>query len=315
MRKVTEDYIGTCQACFGEFKVGPDKLMVLHGYKRPGSGYAEGECVGTNELPFEYDHALTDQIIAAHRERVLRRQAYLAKLNGGEISILTRVYQVYDEGTFRHTTHQEQIGPDSKYWDRTLKIEIANVESEIRYVARLADYLQARVDAWQKLPIIGFELPFTGKERYLAKAYDPDEAEEQARKDAEKTARAAKPGKLKLIFYRPHAARPSYLGLTTLAEDSARREFWEAKDQEKKAWIAEIKAWGKENFPGKLIVRDSYDSDLPRKIARNGDFEVVSVNLDWQYVDEIPSKVAGAEPYETANKQRSFTVRREREAS
>lgn len=55
--------LGTCPCCFGTFKLslkgsrkGSDKTMpgmVLHGYKRPGRGYVQGECPGVGWAPFE----------------------------------------------------------------------------------------------------------------------------------------------------------------------------------------------------------------------------------------------------------------------
>lgn len=44
---------GTCPCCFKVQKLGTDGAMVLHGYQRPGDGYAHGSCFGVEHLPLE----------------------------------------------------------------------------------------------------------------------------------------------------------------------------------------------------------------------------------------------------------------------
>ena len=65
--------LGTCPCCFGTFKLllkgsrnGSDKTMpgmVLHGYKRPGTGYAEGECHGVGWPPYELSKEGTENYL------------------------------------------------------------------------------------------------------------------------------------------------------------------------------------------------------------------------------------------------------------
>lgn len=65
--------LGTCPCCFGTFKLslkgsrnGSDKTMpgmVLHGYKRPGRGYVQGECPGVGWAPFELSKEGTEHYL------------------------------------------------------------------------------------------------------------------------------------------------------------------------------------------------------------------------------------------------------------
>lgn len=51
---------GTCQCCFGQFKVVGGKIA-LHGYQRPGIGFILGRCRGALALPLEQSCELTIQ--------------------------------------------------------------------------------------------------------------------------------------------------------------------------------------------------------------------------------------------------------------
>lgn len=60
---------GTCQACARSIAV-EGGVMVLHGYQRPGWGYAVGSCAGTGYKPAEHDLTLTHTLIANATQRI-----------------------------------------------------------------------------------------------------------------------------------------------------------------------------------------------------------------------------------------------------
>lgn len=320
MRKVTEDFIGTCQACFGEFKVNEtSKLIVLHGYKRPGDGYTHGECAGTGHAPFEYDTALTVQIIAMHRDLSDKAAQRFAKLiqwqtmiqtgeaEGNEAIKLTRHYREYNKETHRYDDKSEIVTPGHAYWDNTLRTVKARTISDENYHTRVAAYLQAKVDAWQRGQIVGIDVPVTGLTRAFRKAYDPAEEDAQKERDRLKAERDAKPGKLKVMFHRKRGWPEDGLS------DTDRRRWFEKEDAEEKALVARIKAWTKANLTehteGKVIVRAELgDYDLPRSIRNDGERKVVTVIMPWYYRDLIDNLFSNAVPYETEKKKRSFTI-------
>jgi hypothetical protein len=305
MRKVTEDFIGTCQACFGEFKVNEgSKLIVFHGYKRPGDGYTIGQCAGTDHAPFEYDTALTVEIIKQHRDRAAKARRALNNMNAGKIIKLIRYWQEYNKETRRYDDKQEWVSPDHPEWDRTLRHEIAKEESNERYHSRVADYLQGMVDRWTRGKIVGIDVPATGLSRPLRKAYDPAEADAAAARAAEKATRDAKPGKLKVMFYRPSGWPEDGLSYDD------RRTFFDKRDAAKTEWKDRLKAAMKEKFPGKVIVREDYDSSLPRSIRSDNKahFDVVSVNLDWTHRDGIEAHYPDAKRIMTEKKRIEYVV-------
>ena len=304
MRKVTEDFIGTCQACFGEFKVNEaSKLIVLHGYQRPGIGFILGDCEGTAHTPFEYGYALTEQVITRHRTAADTQAQLFAQLNQpGFTGPLTRHWQAYNPDTCKYYDRSEPVTPGHEYWETTLRHDKRITAAREEHHTRVAAFLQAKVDAWKRGQIVGIDVPATGRERALRKAYDPvaaDAAEERAKI---KAARDAKPGKLKVTFY-------TTLGWpSNEASHEERRAFFEKEDAEKKARIERLKAWAKANYEGKLMVRESYDSDLPRSVRnREAHYHVVCVHLPWEYRAVIKDK-RGVTEEVLANKRVDYFV-------
>ena len=305
MRKVTEDFIGTCQACFGEFKVSEkSKQIVYHGYQRPGIGYTLGGCAGTDHAPFEYDTALTVQIITLHRETAAKAATRCKRLETGVITKLTRYWTEYDRQTSKSVEKSEEVSPGHEHWKRTLELAIARCESDVTYHHRVADYLLQMVDAWKPGKIIGIDLPTTGKERALRKAYDPADADAAEKRAAEKAKRDAKPGKLKVMFYVAE-------GWPSNDDDQAtRRAFFDKRDVEREQRVARIKTWAKATFSGKpLMIREASEYDLPNAIRKNiKDAHVVAVHIPWDYRDQIATLLPSADRYEVESKKRSFTM-------
>lgn len=301
MRKVTEDFIGTCQACFGEFKVNENsKRIVFHGYQRPGHGYTIGQCQGTDHAPFEYDTALTVVIIAEHRAIAMKQSAYLARLNDGKVDKISRMERQYNER--HHFTGEALIEytPKHKDWGFIVRWQRANTEGAITYHNRVADYLQKMVNAWKPGQIVGIDVPATGKERALRKAYDPAEADAAEARAAEKAKRDAKPGKLKVVFYQREVARTFEAG-----DETGWRKWLDAKHAQETKFLADIKAVVKSKFAGKTRVAAGYSSDLPRAVER-GDYDVVVANLPWEYRIEMEALLPGVASYETEAKRRSY---------
>lgn len=54
----TREGTGTCGLCFRNIKI-PGGVLAFHGYRRPGTGYTEGQCDGTGRRPFEVSVEVT----------------------------------------------------------------------------------------------------------------------------------------------------------------------------------------------------------------------------------------------------------------
>lgn len=96
--KTTET--GTCQICERTCKL-PKGRISLHGYNRPGTGWINGRCPGSNELPYELSCEALARFIAT--VLVARRSFVVEALARHESPELTEV--VVSE---RNPTHRGQ---------------------------------------------------------------------------------------------------------------------------------------------------------------------------------------------------------------
>jgi hypothetical protein len=288
MRRDSEDYVGTCQACFGEFKVDTRKQVVLHGYERPGNGAIKGKCPGAGHAPFEYSHAVTDAVIGAYRNAARDSEAFRARLVAGEVVELLRLYTEYDRMQRRQVKQSETISPASPHWAHQVEITIANLEGEVRWFTKVANYLQDKVDGWQQGGIVGLDSPVTGRERGMRAPYDPNEEAKQQRLADQRAERAARPGKLKMVICWPRA----------LHDDLSADEK------------AAARAWARGVFPeGKLAVAEDYDTQLPNRYRHSGGFfHVLVVRMDWSYRDQVAALIEGTETTEIEPKRISYLL-------
>jgi hypothetical protein len=66
---------GTCQACFRTQALARNhNAIVLHGYRRPGTGFTEGRCQGADHQPWELSCEISKRWLA----RVTERRAFWA---------------------------------------------------------------------------------------------------------------------------------------------------------------------------------------------------------------------------------------------
>lgn len=306
MRKMSEDYIGTCQACFGEFKVNEhNKEIVLHGFKRPGIGYTLGQCQGAHHPPFEYDTTVTKLIIKSYENALDEKKKYLVDLNSGLVNQISRMERKYDD--FRYVgEHLVEYTPESSQWPQILRNQIANIENLIRYFSRMVAYFQKKLDEWTKGIVIGIDVPATGKERELKNAYDPDQADADIERERKKAERDAKPGKLKVIFYQESVEREFEPG-----DEKGWRKWLDLHHTQEEKFLADVKNYIKKTFPGKSRVTGGYSSDLPRKMVDSGDYDVVIANLPWEYADTIMDIMgSGLIMYEDEKKKVSYIHRK-----
>lgn len=75
---------GTCQVCFNQQKT-HGRLLVLHGYKRPGTGWIEGRCWGVEFPPFEVSCERTKAFVEQlHRIRVDEEEVLVYHKKGAD---------------------------------------------------------------------------------------------------------------------------------------------------------------------------------------------------------------------------------------
>ena len=295
-RRMTEDFIGTCQWCFGEYKVNPRRQVVLHGYQRPGYGHTVGNCQGYNHAPFDDAHDLTDKRIVLLKEEIDKLNSQIKMIDSGKVKKLKNPHFLAandprrSDRWFRASEQSdtEYYTPEHREFPRYLRTLRANLESEAKYIGDIVTYLEEQVANWTKKPIVGLDSPATGRERYIRDAYDPIKAKEAADFAERKAVRDAKPGKITINLWRKLPFPQRNAGLSD--------EQWRAGIEEhyanEKAMKEEIKAWAKATFPGKVWVGDGDKGEIwhAAGIRDYGDgysVECIAVKPEWQYLDKV----------------------------
>jgi hypothetical protein len=139
----------TCSCCFGPFMLLPrakkgDRSMpgiVLHGYKRPGVGYLQGECFGNGWPPFELSSEGT-KAYEGYLEVILKElESGLRRLERDEEDTLIIGLKAYS----RKDTQPEK-------WPYYLNRAIEHQTSQVREVSNILDLLRKRLTSWEPHP-------------------------------------------------------------------------------------------------------------------------------------------------------------------
>jgi hypothetical protein len=139
----------TCPCCFGPFMLLPKSKkgdssmpgMVIHGYKRPGVGYLQGECFGNGWPPFELSSNGT-KAYEGYLESILKElEKGLGRLERDEDDTLI----LGPKGYSREST-------DPAKWVIYLAEAIKHQGSQIREVSRILDMLKKRLASWEPHP-------------------------------------------------------------------------------------------------------------------------------------------------------------------
>lgn len=312
MRKMTEDFIGTCQWCFGEYKTNAHGTMVLHGYQRPGHGSTVGRCSGAGKPPFDYKHDLTDKRISMLREDVVKLDKNLALIDSGKVTKVKNPNFVAEndprrgKGSYYFSAESEVefFTPGHDRFDHTLKVLRANIASERKFIDDIAVFLEEAVKNWTRKDIVGLDTPATGRERYVRDAYDPEFEKQREAHLAAKAVRDAKPGKITVNVFEdfPRTLRG------TKPSDEEWRAALEAREAAIDVFKKQVKDWAKARFPnGKVWTGRGEDNELrfiTGKSFMDSDHEVFAFRPDWQYADEIMAMFPGAHRYDKDTNRR-----------
>ena len=148
--KAADTDSGTCGACLRNIKV-EDKptaklpVMVLHGYRRPGSGHAEGRCLGVGLPPYELSPEATKIVLLGENERVRGIADYVEHLQSPTLT-------EFDEHAFQFgmkpriiTKAQAGIG-----WQMLLDDHLRKMQDRLASAEAERNIWQWLVDHWKK---------------------------------------------------------------------------------------------------------------------------------------------------------------------
>lgn len=123
---------GTCPCCFGEYVA--KGTMVLHGYKRPGTGWINGRCPSSSRYrPYEVSVEGTVAMLGLAQSALKDNKEWLRKLQAGEVL------------EFTHKTEKE------RYWN------LSKAQRRAKSQAELYDIKQVRKGDGQKRDSYSYE--------------------------------------------------------------------------------------------------------------------------------------------------------------
>ena len=139
----------TCSCCFGAFMLLPrakkgDRSLpgiVLHGYRRPGRGYLEGECFGNGWPPFE----LSSEGTAAYLD-------HLELLLKGLASALGRLERDEEDTLIFGLKGYSREDTPPERWATLLEEATKQQKFKVNEVTRIRDLVQKKLAAWEAHP-------------------------------------------------------------------------------------------------------------------------------------------------------------------
>jgi hypothetical protein len=152
-------YVGECQICERTQKL-RGKLLVLHGYRRPGWGWIEGECPGVGHLPYELscDQCVVYRSRAVEHVKSLTRR--LTEIERGEATIKaykqnTRYAQwSVDYPAFgRKPIEEHDFQPGEEHYEKFRAAAEHRTRQSLKMVLDDIDRLTKRIDNWVLRPI------------------------------------------------------------------------------------------------------------------------------------------------------------------
>lgn len=139
----------TCPCCFGAFMLAPrarkgDRSMpgmVIHGYRRPGVGYLQGECFGNGWPPFELSSEGSKAYLVRLKKILGDLKDGLGRLERDEQNILII-------GLNAH----KRDDTDPEKWTSYLETCIGQQKSQVQEVTRILGVVQKRLSSWEPHP-------------------------------------------------------------------------------------------------------------------------------------------------------------------
>lgn len=144
----TRDHTGSCPACLGNFKIverpGSTKpVMVLHGYERPGYGFAIGKCFGVKYPPLELSTEGTVHYVEYLKRNRAQTEDYLRRLRSGEVVELRDVL-----GRAR-----VKADLDERTWTGVMDNVLRHEEHVVAMLTQDIARLTKIVDTWAERPL------------------------------------------------------------------------------------------------------------------------------------------------------------------
>lgn len=137
---------GECQICEGTFctKKG---LIVLHGYKRPGTGYIHGHCFGMNHVPYAKGTDALVVYLERLKASVVSNEKALARWTSRRVPSITEL-EVHSGYT--NTLVEFAVGVTDLYmWERKYARHLAEAENTLQWFSMEVARVERRIANWK----------------------------------------------------------------------------------------------------------------------------------------------------------------------
>lgn len=139
---------GTCGVCLRNIKL-EDKngrpVMVLHGYRRPGTGHAEGRCTGVGFMPYELAVDATAMALSSYERSLTQIDSYIERLIAPDLT------EFVDDSRSKPTVvTKEKAGAA---WRMVLDDHITKQRRLRVTIKHERDVFQWLVDNWRLRPL------------------------------------------------------------------------------------------------------------------------------------------------------------------
>ena len=132
--------IKTCPVCFRPIAV--KKLMVHHGYERPGYGWQTASCPGVNFEPLEVSSAGLEWLITTLRARLQHTEESLSNRFAVEtLSVPNKAHRTKEPNFV-------EINKSSPDWSKHFELYVYRLESEIKRLTNELQWLDKKLANW-----------------------------------------------------------------------------------------------------------------------------------------------------------------------
>ncbi len=210
MRQDTEDNVGICACCFGQFKVEPRNntyFMVNHGYERPGHGYLIGGCRGTEFPPYEYSTDGTVWLLGDRRQKENGLLESLERLKETPPLMKETQKTVIQDGKRTQVVEKRFVKSNEREYESLKNRYQWKFENELEAVRHHITMLEKRIADWKKGNIVGIDVPPTGKQIIMRQAWDHHRERLEEEREQRRLEREVKPKKIVMMYYVPETSQ------------------------------------------------------------------------------------------------------------